>query len=135
MYISKEKVKKLSVNFRSAIDQAKELGEFDHYNDFSFFPSRCCGNVSYLLAYYLRLHGIETIWVSYRRADWRACPARRHGRAGKGNRTAAERSGRHARHGPARTRTRFRPIHRQCAAERLAGASEQETTIITAFRQ
>ena len=70
MYISKEKVKKLSVNFRSAIDQAKELGEFDHYNDFSFFPSRCCGNVSYLLAYYLRLHGIETIWVSYRRADW-----------------------------------------------------------------
>ena len=57
----------LASTFRSAIESARDAGDFK--DDFSFyhFPRACCGDASYLLAEYLYRCGIETIWTSMER--------------------------------------------------------------------
>ena len=56
-------IKYLVTRYRSAIDKAMSMGEFD--NDFSFnhFPCGCCGDASDLLAQYLLDNGIKTYYV------------------------------------------------------------------------
>ena len=56
-------IKKLANQFRNAIDQARDVGEFD--KDFSFykFPRGCCGDASDLLAQYLLDNDIRTYYV------------------------------------------------------------------------
>lgn len=60
----------LAKEFRTAIEAARDAGDFS--SDFSFhhFPRGCCGDTSYLFAEYLNEHGYETIWVSTSRGDW-----------------------------------------------------------------
>lgn len=70
MTVSKERVFQLSNSFRLAIERSKEKGIFMHDLSFDDFPIGSCGDASYLLAEFLLQHGIETIWVSYRRNDW-----------------------------------------------------------------
>lgn len=56
-------IKRLANQFRNAIDQARDVGEFD--KDFSFykFPRGCCGDASDLLAQYLLDNDIRTYYV------------------------------------------------------------------------
>lgn len=59
-----------TTQFRSAVEAARDAGEFSSDITFNHFPRGCCGDTSYLLAEYLRHHGYETIWVSTERGDW-----------------------------------------------------------------
>ena len=54
---------RLAKQFRSAIEIARDSGDFD--NDFSFnrFPRGCCGDTSDLLAEFLLKYGIRTEYV------------------------------------------------------------------------
>ena len=54
--------------FKSAMIAARDEGFFSIYNDFSHFPRGCCGETCYLLASFLREHGIDTlyVWGDYR---------------------------------------------------------------------
>ena len=59
----------LTVIFRQAIEKAKDAGEFD--NDIAFwrFPRYCCGDTCYLLAEYLSVYGIRSIYMEMNRGD------------------------------------------------------------------
>lgn len=59
----------IAIRFRSAIERARDAGEFQNDISFDRFPWACCGDTSYLLAEYLRSLGIETIWYSTMRGD------------------------------------------------------------------
>lgn len=63
-------IRKIASEFRRAIEAAKNAGEFSKDISFDDFPHGCCGDTSYLLAEFLREHGIKTIWVSTERRDW-----------------------------------------------------------------
>ena len=54
--------------FKSAMIATRDEGFFSIYNDFSHFPRGCCGETCYLLASFLREHGIDTlyVWGDYR---------------------------------------------------------------------
>lgn len=56
-------IKQLAIQFRSAIEDAMNDGQFD--DDFSFykFPKGCCGDTCELLAQYLLDHHIKTDYV------------------------------------------------------------------------
>lgn len=53
----------LVTEFRKAIIKAKEDGCFSEDVLFNRFPRACCGDTCYLLAEYLRVNGVETIYV------------------------------------------------------------------------
>lgn len=63
-------IKKLSEQFRYAIDSALRAGEFK--DDFSFhrFPSGCCGDTCILLAQFLLEYGIRTYYVCGFKKSW-----------------------------------------------------------------
>lgn len=50
-------------DFKEALIHARDEGAFDWDHSFLRFPKACCGDTSYILAEYLRLKGIETIYV------------------------------------------------------------------------
>lgn len=54
----------LAEQFRKAIDEALESGDFEDDYNFSKFPYGCCGFTSDLLAKYLYENGIETLYMS-----------------------------------------------------------------------
>lgn len=49
--------------FRAKLDYAYNEGLFSGDIIFHRFPKGCCGDTCYLLAEYLKLHGIQTIYV------------------------------------------------------------------------
>ena len=49
--------------FRAKLDYAYNEGLFSDDIIFRHFPKGCCGATCYLLAEYLKLHGIQTIYV------------------------------------------------------------------------
>ena len=51
------------IDFRSKMDCASREGLFSNDIIFSHFPKGCCGDTCYLLAEYLKQHGIQTIYV------------------------------------------------------------------------
>lgn len=53
----------LVVEFRRAIDEAYDKGLLDKDKVFRRFPKHCCGDTCELLAEYLRVNGIDTIYV------------------------------------------------------------------------
>lgn len=57
------RIRKLAIQFRTAIEMAKADGEFN--SDFLFpqFPHGCCGDASDLLGQYLLENGIESYYV------------------------------------------------------------------------
>lgn len=57
------KVRYFVNQFRSAIELAKEFGEFKKDISFNSFPRGCCGDTSDLLAHYLLENGIKTYYV------------------------------------------------------------------------
>lgn len=59
----KKDIYELAVQFRNAIDKAKEVGEFDKDFSFNRFPRACCGDASDLLGHFLLENGIETYYV------------------------------------------------------------------------
>ena len=63
-------IKRLSEQFRYAIDSALRAGEFK--DDFSFhrFPSGCCGDTCILLAQFLLEYGIRTYYVCGFKKSW-----------------------------------------------------------------
>lgn len=63
-------IKQLAIKFRKAIEIAHQKGLFSHDIALDDFPTGSCGDVSYLLAEYLKRNGIETIWYSAQRGDW-----------------------------------------------------------------
>lgn len=63
-------IKQLAIKFRKAIEIAHQKGLFTHDIALDDFPTGSCGDVSYLLAEYLKRSGIETIWYSAQRGDW-----------------------------------------------------------------
>ena len=64
-------IKRLVERYRRAIETAHRKGLFIHDIALDNFPRGSCGDVSYLLAEYLYRNGIETIWYSAQRGDWR----------------------------------------------------------------
>jgi len=52
--------KRLVIQFREAIDAARDAGQFDKDSSFCKFPQRCCGDASDLLAHFLLDNGIRT---------------------------------------------------------------------------
>lgn len=58
------KIRRLVEKFRIAIDELYEEGAFDKEIPFCSFPRGCCGDTCYLLAEYLRVKGIDTIYVN-----------------------------------------------------------------------
>lgn len=54
------KIYELAKEFRDAIEEAKEDGEFVKDIRFRHFPSGCCDDTCELLAQYLLEHGIGT---------------------------------------------------------------------------
>lgn len=58
------KIRRLVEKFRIAIDELCEEGAFDKEIPFCSFPRGCCGDTCYLLAEYLRVKGIDTIYVN-----------------------------------------------------------------------
>lgn len=58
-----QKLKKIASNFRTAIEIAKDHGEFKSIVPFSRFPRGCCGDTSDLLAQYLLEHHINSLYV------------------------------------------------------------------------
>ena len=48
-----KEIKQLAMQFRDAIDIAKEAGDFDKDLSFCNFPLGCCGDASDLLAQFL----------------------------------------------------------------------------------
>ncbi|NKC59074.1 hypothetical protein HED34_03745 [Vagococcus fluvialis] len=50
-------------NFRYAIEQAKENGEFKKDFCFANFPRGCCGDTSFLLAQYLLKNNIKSYYA------------------------------------------------------------------------
>lgn len=59
----KQKVEYLASVFRTAIENAKEAGEFDSDFPFSQFPRACCGDATELLAQYLLENKIKSTYV------------------------------------------------------------------------
>ena len=49
--------------FRAKLDYAYNEGLFSNDIIFHRFPKGCCGDTCYLLAEYLKVHGIQTIYV------------------------------------------------------------------------
>lgn len=56
-------IKLLANQFRTAIDMARDAGEFDKDFSFSKFPRGCCGDASDLLAQFLLENSITTDYV------------------------------------------------------------------------
>ena len=54
---------RLAVQFRDAIDAARDAGEFKGDFSFNSFPRGCCGDASDLLAQFLLENGIKTYYV------------------------------------------------------------------------
>ena len=65
-----QQIKALAIKYRAAIEVAHSNGLFVHDIGFDDFPTGSCGDVSYLLAEYLRREGVETIWYSAERGKW-----------------------------------------------------------------
>lgn len=63
-------IKQLAEEYRAAIVSVNDEGLFVHDIGLDNFPTGSCGDVSYLLAEYLRRNGIESIWYSAQRGDW-----------------------------------------------------------------
>ena len=61
--MNQECVRELITNFRRAIERTCSSGLLKHDIAFRLFPRGCCGDTSLLLAEYLRLNGIKTIYV------------------------------------------------------------------------
>lgn len=59
-----EKIIKLSVAFRNALEKAKNNGDFKCIQPFCNFPKGCCGETSELLAQFLLKNNIKTNYVS-----------------------------------------------------------------------
>ena len=53
----------LAIQFRDAIDAARDAGEFQGDFSFNSFPRGCCGDASDLLAQFLLENGIKTYYV------------------------------------------------------------------------
>ena len=70
MIINIEQIYNYVAQFRKAIDDAK-LNEKSLSRDIAFrsFPWGCCGDTCYLLAEYLRMRGIETVYVGGEEGD------------------------------------------------------------------
>ena len=62
-FMTDDIIRKHVYAFRKAIDDAKYEGKLDKDFIFCRFPRACCGDTCYLLAEYLRVKGIETIYV------------------------------------------------------------------------
>lgn len=56
-------IMKLVQTFRAKLDYAYNEGLFSDDIIFHHFPKGCCGDTCLLLAEYLKLHGIQTIYV------------------------------------------------------------------------
>jgi len=50
-------------DFREAIDIAKRRGMFEQDGEFKYFPADCCGSTCILLAEFLMMYGIKTLYV------------------------------------------------------------------------
>lgn len=57
------KIEKLAIDFRKALENALKFDELGLDFMFKRFPRGCCGDTSYLLAEYLLENGIETSYV------------------------------------------------------------------------
>lgn len=57
-------LERLTAKFREAIDLALKAGEFNGDSVYCRFPFFCCGDTSFLLAWYLLNNGIKTFYVS-----------------------------------------------------------------------
>ena len=58
-----EMLTNLARSFRSKVDSALHEGLFSNDIVFNHFPRACCGDTCYLLAEFLKQHGIQTIYV------------------------------------------------------------------------
>ncbi len=65
-----QKIRHLAEKYRVAIEKAKDNGEFFREVCFDRFPTACCGDASCFLGMFLKVHGIETVWVSNQRKEW-----------------------------------------------------------------
>ena len=61
--MEQEQIHNLIIDFRIAIERTCEAGVLERDIVFRSFPRGCCGDTSELLAEYLRLNGIKTIYV------------------------------------------------------------------------
>lgn len=66
-----DRIESLATEFRQAIEDAINFGEFDDDINFRRFPSGCCGYASDLLAKYLYQNNITTWYISgvYKKED------------------------------------------------------------------
>ncbi len=62
-------IKQYAIEFRTAIEMARDRGEFENGLFFNHFPKGCCGDTSYLLSEYYKKKGIDTIWYSASRRN------------------------------------------------------------------
>ena len=60
---NREEIYNYVAQFRHAIEEARTQKELLYDVVFSSFPNGCCGDTCYLLAEYLRINDIETIYV------------------------------------------------------------------------
>ena len=67
MIINREYIYDYVVQFRRAIDDARD--ESILLREFPSFPRGCCGDTCYLLAEFLRMNEIETIYVEGKEGD------------------------------------------------------------------
>ena len=67
MIINREYIYDYVVQFRRAIDNARD--ESILLREFPSFPRGCCGDTCYLLAEFLRMNEIETIYVEGKEGD------------------------------------------------------------------
>lgn len=58
-----DKIKELAIEFRTAIEVAKNEGEFDLDFLFSRFPYGCCGDTADLLGQFFLENGIESYYI------------------------------------------------------------------------
>jgi len=63
-------IKRLVNQFREAIDEARDAGEFNKDSSFGRFPRGCCGDASDLLAQFLLENDIKTYYVGGTYKDW-----------------------------------------------------------------
>ena len=68
--MKEDRIFRLALQFREAIEKAKRSNEFEYSNVFFGFPCGCCRDTSDLLAAYLYENGIRTMCVSGGTPDW-----------------------------------------------------------------